>query len=182
MVSPVGQFYAEISGDACYAEFSLFVGFTNVVHSSFMRIVSLLPSATEILFALGFDREIVGVSHECDFPPNARTRTVVIHSRMPHDDGLTGNHLFGGGQHFRIDRLKRVEPIVRRCHDHETQEESSQIVLLIQTSIYRDENVKMLFGECQQRRVLCRPPPRLTHGLNSVPRERVFHARRYTFV
>ena len=49
-----------------------------------MRIVSLLPSATEILFALGFDREIVGVSHECDFPANARTRTVVIHSRMPH--------------------------------------------------------------------------------------------------
>src|ERR1700720_1630188 len=52
--------------------------------ASVMRIVSLLPSATEILFALGFDREIVGVSHECDFPANARTRTVVIHSRMPH--------------------------------------------------------------------------------------------------
>ena len=50
-----------------------------------MRIVSLLPSATEILFALGFDQEIVGVSHECDFPPEARTRRVVIHSRLPHD-------------------------------------------------------------------------------------------------
>ena len=49
-----------------------------------MRIVSLLPSATEILFALGFDREIVGVSHECDFPAQARTRQVVIHSRIPH--------------------------------------------------------------------------------------------------
>jgi len=50
-----------------------------------MRIVSLLPSATEILFALGLDREIVGVSHECDFPARARTKTVVIHSRIPHD-------------------------------------------------------------------------------------------------
>ena len=50
-----------------------------------MRIASLLPSATEILFALHLDREIVGVSHECDFPPRARTRTVVIHSRIPHD-------------------------------------------------------------------------------------------------
>ena len=50
-----------------------------------MRVVSLLPSATEILFALGLDREIVGVSHECDFPPQARTRPVVIHSRIPHD-------------------------------------------------------------------------------------------------
>lgn len=50
-----------------------------------MRIVSLLPSATEILFALGFDKEVVGVSHECDFPPQARTKRVVIHSRLPHD-------------------------------------------------------------------------------------------------
>jgi iron complex transport system substrate-binding protein len=50
-----------------------------------MRIVSLLPSATEILFALGFDKEVVGVSHECDFPVQARTKRVVIHSRLPHD-------------------------------------------------------------------------------------------------
>src|SRR5713101_4135013 len=50
-----------------------------------MRIVSLLPSTTEILFALGLDREIVGVSHECDYPPQARTKSVVIHSRIPRD-------------------------------------------------------------------------------------------------
>jgi len=50
-----------------------------------MRIVSLLPSATEILFALGLDQQIVGVSHECDFPQAARTKTVVIHSRIPKD-------------------------------------------------------------------------------------------------
>jgi iron complex transport system substrate-binding protein len=48
-----------------------------------MRIVSLLPSATEILFALGFDREVVGVSHECDFPEQARSKRVVIQSRIP---------------------------------------------------------------------------------------------------
>ena len=48
-----------------------------------MRIVSLLPSATEMLFALGLDKEIVGVSHECDFPAQARTKRVVIHSRVP---------------------------------------------------------------------------------------------------
>jgi iron complex transport system substrate-binding protein len=50
-----------------------------------MRIVSLLPSATEILFALGLGDEVVGVSHECDFPAGAKTRRVVIHSRLPHD-------------------------------------------------------------------------------------------------
>src|SRR5262249_3617823 len=52
-----------------------------------MRVVSLLPSATEVLFALGFDREIVGVSHECDYPPRAKTKTIVIHSRIDKDAG-----------------------------------------------------------------------------------------------
>ncbi len=48
-----------------------------------MRIVSLLPSATEILFALGLDEEIVGVSHECDFPARARSKKVVVRPRIP---------------------------------------------------------------------------------------------------
>src|SRR5712692_874995 len=61
-----------------------------------MRIVSLLPSATEILFALGLDKEVVGVSHECDFPAETRARRVVIHSRIPHDASPT-----------EIDRLVR---------------------------------------------------------------------------
>ncbi len=50
-----------------------------------MRIVSLLPSATETLFALGFDEEIVGVSHECDFPARAKTKKSVVRSRLPKD-------------------------------------------------------------------------------------------------
>lgn len=50
-----------------------------------MRIVSLLPSATEILFALGLGDSVVGVSHECDFPAPARSKRVVIRSRIPHD-------------------------------------------------------------------------------------------------
>jgi iron complex transport system substrate-binding protein len=48
-----------------------------------MRIVSLLPSATEVLFALGLDREVVGVSHECDYPVQARSKRVVIDSSVP---------------------------------------------------------------------------------------------------
>jgi iron complex transport system substrate-binding protein len=48
-----------------------------------MRIVSLLPSATETLFALGLGRQVVGVSHECDYPAEARSKTVVVHSRLP---------------------------------------------------------------------------------------------------
>jgi iron complex transport system substrate-binding protein len=42
-----------------------------------VRIVSLLPSATEILFAVGAGGDVVGVTFECDFPPEARTRQIV---------------------------------------------------------------------------------------------------------
>jgi iron complex transport system substrate-binding protein len=52
-----------------------------------MRIVSLLPSATEILFSLGLDAEVVGVSYDCDFPPQVSERRVVVDSRIP--PGLT---------------------------------------------------------------------------------------------
>lgn len=42
-----------------------------------MRIVSLLPSATEIVFALGLGDELVGRTHECDYPPAAADVSVV---------------------------------------------------------------------------------------------------------
>ena len=51
-----------------------------------MKICSLLPSATEILFALGLGDQVVGVSHECDFPPEARTKPVLIKSRISHTE------------------------------------------------------------------------------------------------
>lgn len=47
-----------------------------------MRIVSLLPSATEIVCALGAASELVGISHECDFPPEIRDRSVLTRSRI----------------------------------------------------------------------------------------------------
>ena len=45
-----------------------------------MRICSFLPSATEMLFALGLGDQVVGVSHECDYPPEARSRTRLTRS------------------------------------------------------------------------------------------------------
>src|SRR5260370_14969202 len=74
-----------------------------------MRIVSLLPSATEILFALGLDREIVGVSHGGDFPAEGKTKSVVIHSRMPHDaspaeiDALVREYVHRGESLYAVD-------------------------------------------------------------------------------
>ena len=42
------------------------------------RIVSFLPAATEMVYALGLGDQLVGISHECDFPAEARTKPVVV--------------------------------------------------------------------------------------------------------
>jgi len=83
-----------------------------------MRIVSLLPSATETLFALGLDEEIVGVSHECDFPPQAKTRRAVVRSRLPKDatpseiDRLVREHVERGESIYAVDQdiLEELAP------------------------------------------------------------------------
>jgi iron complex transport system substrate-binding protein len=83
-----------------------------------MRIVSLLPSATETLFALGFDEEIVGVSHECDYPPKAKTKRSVVRSRLPKDatpaetDKLVREHVERGESIYAVDRdaLEALQP------------------------------------------------------------------------
>lgn len=49
-----------------------------------MRIVSLLPSATEIVYALGLGDSLVGVTHECDYPTEVRARLVVTRSLLDH--------------------------------------------------------------------------------------------------
>ncbi len=46
------------------------------------RIVSLLPSATEIVCALGREEHVVGISHECDFPPSIRDRPALSRARI----------------------------------------------------------------------------------------------------
>ncbi len=49
-----------------------------------MRIVSLLPSATEIVYALGLGDSLVAVTHECDYPAEARARPIVTRSLLDH--------------------------------------------------------------------------------------------------
>jgi iron complex transport system substrate-binding protein len=47
------------------------------------RIVSFLPSATEIACALGLSDSLVGITHECDYPPEVRTKPVVVRNVLP---------------------------------------------------------------------------------------------------
>ncbi len=51
-----------------------------------LRIVSLIPSATEILAALGLTYAIVGRSHECDYPPEIQDRPVCTQARLNSND------------------------------------------------------------------------------------------------
>ena len=49
-----------------------------------MKIVSLLPSATEIVYALGLGDQLAAVTHECDYPPEAASKPVITRSVLPH--------------------------------------------------------------------------------------------------
>jgi iron complex transport system substrate-binding protein len=63
-----------------------------------MRIVSLLPSATEILALVGLEKHLVGVSHECDYPPAVQ--------QLPH---VTRSAIHGGLPSAEIDSLVREQ-------------------------------------------------------------------------
>jgi iron complex transport system substrate-binding protein len=84
-----------------------------------MKIVSLLPSATELAFALGLGDDVVGVSHECDYPEEARARATVVHCAIPLDDltpleidSAVSTQLRVGGSIYTIDTelLRALEP------------------------------------------------------------------------
>ena len=80
-----------------------------------MRIVSLLPSATEILFAVGAGDDVVGVTFECDSPPQARQRVIVSTSTLPEQingrpptpgqiDAAVRERLAAGDDLYHLDR------------------------------------------------------------------------------
>jgi len=82
-----------------------------------MRVVSLLPSATEMLYTLGI--EPVGVSHECDHPPAAREQPTVISSRIDPDassakinEQVTAAEEAGGVYEIDRDLLAALDPDV----------------------------------------------------------------------
>jgi len=51
--------------------------------NSTQRIVSFLPSATEIACALGLSEQLVGITHECDYPPDVLGKPVVVRNALP---------------------------------------------------------------------------------------------------
>ncbi len=55
-----------------------------------MRICSFLPSATEMVYALGLGDQLYGVSHECDFPHSAKDVPNVVRSAFESSDFSSG--------------------------------------------------------------------------------------------
>jgi iron complex transport system substrate-binding protein len=58
-----------------------------------VKIVSLLPSATELVYALGLGDDLSGVTFECDFPPEARSKPVVSDTALPTDRPLSSGEI-----------------------------------------------------------------------------------------
>jgi len=78
-----------------------------------LRICSLLPSATEILFSLGLDEQVVAVTHECDYPPEAAAKPRVTENVIDHDrlsSAEIDHHVASNiGRHGSIYTLKTDE-------------------------------------------------------------------------
>src|SRR5713226_2603758 len=84
-----------------------------------LRIVSFLPSATEMVCALGLVDQLVGVSHECDYPPEVKEKPVVVRSVLPIetmtereiDDAVT-QRLHNGQTLYEVSEnlLRELEP------------------------------------------------------------------------
>ena len=74
-----------------------------------MRVLSLLPSTTEVIYALGAEDQLVGVTHECDWPPAAREKPQVTGARITPDiesseiDRLVREQLDDSGSLYTLD-------------------------------------------------------------------------------
>src|ERR1700675_2670260 len=84
-----------------------------------MRIVSLLPSATEIVCALGLRDELVGITHECDWPPEVAGIPVMTRNALDLEGATSreihrriGDAVHGGSAIYQLDEraLEAAEP------------------------------------------------------------------------
>jgi iron complex transport system substrate-binding protein len=84
-----------------------------------MRIVSFLPSATEMVCALGLGDQLVGVTHECDYPPEVQTKPIVVSAVLPIEtmtqseiDAAVSRRLRDGQSLYQVDEnlLRDLQP------------------------------------------------------------------------
>ncbi len=132
------------------------------------RYISLAPSTTEILFALGLDEEIVGVSTYCTYPPQALQKAKMGEFSHPNIEkivSLKPDYVFCTGleQAQTIAELRRLGlPVF--VEDPSTVEELVTSIIAIGTITHRDYRAQMLVKQIQdeidavQKQVLRIPP------------------------
>lgn len=91
-----------------------------------LRIASFLPAATEMVYALGLGDHLVGVSHECDHPPQAKDKPVVVRCSMDlaslglaQIDQAVAERVGNGGSVYAVDEevLRKVSPTLILTQD-----------------------------------------------------------------
>ena len=89
------------------------------IMASALRIVSFLPSATEMACALGLAEQLVGVTHECDYPQEIKGKPIVVRSALPVEsmsdqeiDRAVSERLREGQSVYRVDEqlLRELTP------------------------------------------------------------------------
>jgi iron complex transport system substrate-binding protein len=84
-----------------------------------LRLISFLPAATEMVYTLGAGDLLAGVSHECDFPPEARAKPVVVKPALPFEtlslseiDAAVAQRIGSGKSLYEVDErlLKQIAP------------------------------------------------------------------------
>lgn len=83
------------------------------------RIVSFLPSATEMACALGLEEQLVGITHECDYPPSVKAKPVVVRNVLPIEtmsqdeiDAAVAARIHDGHSLYQVDEelLRNLKP------------------------------------------------------------------------
>lgn len=83
------------------------------------RIVSFLPSATEIACALGLEEQLVGITHECDYPPSVKAKPIVVRNVLPIEtmsqgeiDAAVAARIHDGQSLYQVDEelLRQLAP------------------------------------------------------------------------
>jgi iron complex transport system substrate-binding protein len=84
-----------------------------------LRLISFLPSASEMVFAIGLGERLVGVSNECDFPAAAKTKPVVVKPVLPLEkmslceiDAAVAERIGSGQDLYQVDErlLEQLAP------------------------------------------------------------------------
>jgi iron complex transport system substrate-binding protein len=121
-----------------------------------MRIVSLVPSATEILFALGLGEDLVAVTHECDYPPDALNLPRITRGTLP--EGLTAAEIDAAVKQRSLDG----EPLYELDTEllHELAPELIVTQALCKVCAVSDEDVRAIAEEIESQPMVISLDPR----------------------